>query len=201
MPYIDYKALKNDVSIEQTLNWLGIATTPDGPGKLRSACPACKSTDQRTIAITTITNTFRCWKSDVHGDIISLVAHILDISIKDAAAWILRASTGPQKTVTKPTSKTEEVSDHPFVKIAKGLQYDHEALTLQGISPHEAEAVSMGYKKNGLLRGMVVIPLRDAAGNVIRCIGLTPAQFAEIEIGKEFETPNTNVVSFPKKTA
>jgi hypothetical protein len=49
MLFVDFKKVKETVSIEQTAVLLGLQTKPAG-SQLRAACPACKEGGDRAIA-------------------------------------------------------------------------------------------------------------------------------------------------------
>ena len=51
MAFVDFVALKQRMSIEQTAVLLGLNTKPTG-SQLRAACPNCKEGGERAIVIT-----------------------------------------------------------------------------------------------------------------------------------------------------
>lgn len=196
MAYIDFAELKRSVTILQVADLLELDLKKDGEG-FRTECPHCQN-GKRTLVINEDKQAWFCFTSNKGGDSISLVQHVKDIQVKDAALFIHSSLTVPPKM--EASASTSNTDDHPFGKIAKSLQYDHPMLAIKGLSPEQATALGIGFKKTGALRGKVLVPLRDEHGVVIRCLGLTPEQFADSELAKEFEL-GTNVVSFPKKTA
>jgi hypothetical protein len=69
MPFVDFAALKQRVSIEQTAVLLGLQTNPAG-NQLRAACPACKEGGDRAIVITPEKGLFYCFPGKVgEGDV------------------------------------------------------------------------------------------------------------------------------------
>src|SRR3981189_3948027 len=87
MPYVDFKAIKAAVSIEDAANLLTLSLKKSG-NQLRGGCPACGNDDERILAITPARGLFYCFDAKTGGDCIALVQHITGLDVQDAAAYL-----------------------------------------------------------------------------------------------------------------
>jgi DNA primase len=87
VPFIDFKAIKAAVSIEDAANLLKLTLKKSG-AQLRSACPACSNDDERTIVLTPARGLFYCFDAKIGGDCLALVQHITGLEVQDAAAFL-----------------------------------------------------------------------------------------------------------------
>jgi hypothetical protein len=76
------------------------------------------------------------------------------------------------------------------------LEPSHEAVEAVGFDPIVAEALGIGYAPKGMLRGTVAVPVRLPDGSLAGYIGIT-----EAKLPTKWHGIDTNVVTFPKKTA
>ena len=107
---LDFQELKTRVSIEQVLSLLGITAKAHG-SQLRTACPICKSTDQRSFVVTPAKNLFYCFSGCGGGDQLKLVSKMRNCDIKAAAQWISeQTGTAPS---AGPYSSTRTESGVP----------------------------------------------------------------------------------------
>lgn len=82
---VDFKELRERVTIEQACSLLGVVLKKSGM-QLRGACPICANGSDRCFVVTPVLNRFWCFgdcKSG--GDVIELVAQARKLSHKDAA--------------------------------------------------------------------------------------------------------------------
>ena len=75
MAFVDFIALKQRLSIEQTAVSPGSNTKPAG-SQLRAACPNCNESGERAIVITTEKGLFYYFAGKKGGDAIELVCHV-----------------------------------------------------------------------------------------------------------------------------
>src|ERR1700694_3374021 len=75
VPFIDYGALKERVSMEQAVQMLGSQLRPQGH-QLRGACPICRTGGDRALVITPAKGLFYCFAGQTGGDQIALAAHV-----------------------------------------------------------------------------------------------------------------------------
>lgn len=176
MPFIDFGALKQRVSIEQTVQLLGLELRPQG-SQLRGACPVCRSAD-RALVVTPVKQLFYCFAAQAGGDQIALVAHIRSCSTQDAAAFLAGTGTVPSPgTVpystasgTRPTAPPTP-KEQRFGKLAY-LEPGHEAVQALGVSKATAELFESGYAPRGVLRGRFAVPVKSRASELLAYAGI-----------------------------
>lgn len=172
MPFIDFAALKEALTIEQVATILGLQMTPAG-NQLRSCCPACKSTGGRELVVTPSKGAFYCFSEKKGGDLIALAAHIRGESVKDAAVFLagtVTTSTSSTSTVKVATSvpapapvvappvQAPETEDK-MAKIRARLIFEHELVQALGLTPEVAQDRGIGWIKGGTMANRVLYPL------------------------------------------
>ena len=179
MPYVDFKAIKEAVSIEDAANLLNLSLKKSG-NQLRSGCPACKPDDERILVITPARGLFYCFDAKVGGDCIALVQHITGLDAKDAASYLapqertrsaesprISKATVPQAARAETTAPKKEFDPVAF---ASKLQYTNEVAEL-GISEEDATRLQIGFT-----RGKVYFPVRNEDGSISGFIGYADGQ-------------------------
>jgi DNA primase len=165
--YIDFKALKERVTIIDALLMLDLKPHSE-EGKIRCACTACKSADDRAIVVTPEKSVFYCHEAKYGGDCIALVAHIKGIGVKEAA--LMLDNEYPVKKEPK-----EPKEDHAKTTVWAGLDYlvyEHELMKELGFAPEDSEKIGIGFCNKGMMRGLVAIPIRLPSGQLIGYIGV-----------------------------
>jgi DNA primase len=158
--FIDFKAIKAAVSIEDAANLLKLALKKSG-AQLRSACPACSNDDERTIVLTPSRGLFYCFDAKVGGDCLALVQHITGLEVQDAAQFLApKEATVPQKTEagnnrSQPKRETKKETAFDPAAFASKLTYPDDL----GISEEEATRLGVGEH-----RGKLYVALRDEFG-------------------------------------
>lgn len=192
--FLDFEAIKAQNKIEDVASQLKLVMKPSN-NQLRGACPACRAEDLRTLAITPGVQKFYCFSAQKGGDVIGLVAHILDTPMKQAAEWLCGTSTSSvlTSTVRSSTQPESENGEGKTLAPLSYLQPDHEAVSAVGFDTEVAKALGIGYSPKGLMRGTVAIPVRDEHGVLKGYLGITEAR-----LPPSFQS---NVVPFGKKTA
>jgi DNA primase len=196
MPYVDFKAIKAAVSIEDAANLLKLLLKKSGV-QLRSACPACSNDDERTIVLTPARGLFYCFDAKVGGDCIALVQHITGLDAKDAASYlapqeqsrssqISRTSkaTVPQAARAETTAPKKEFDPQAF---AGKLAFSDEVEAL-GISEEDATRLQIGFT-----RGKVYLPIRNEDGSISGFVG-----FADGQLKMPPQWIGTNVVKLKR---
>lgn len=171
MAFVDFAALKQRVSIEQTAVLLGLNTKPTG-SQLRAACPRCKEGGDRAIVITPDKGLFYCFPGKKGGDAIELVCHVKGLSQKDAA--LLMSGENVQGTSSVQNSSVP-VPQVPAGKkpgfdpgaYAARLDSSHTSLAPLGISADTLKDWKAGYSNSGTNRGRLAIALHDREGSII----------------------------------
>ena len=171
MPYVDFKAIKEAVSIEDAANFLNLSLKKSG-NQLRSGCPACKPDDERILVITPGRNLFYCFDAKVGGDCIALVQHITGLDAKDAASYLApqertSKATVPQAARAETTAPKKEFDPVAF---AAKLSFTDEVAEL-GISEEDATRLQIGFT-----RGRIYIPVRNEDGSISGFVGFADGQ-------------------------
>ena len=162
---LDFQELKTRVSIEQVLSLLRITAKAHG-SQLRTACPICKNTDQRSFVVTPAKNLFYCFSGCGGGDQLKLVSKMLNCDIKAAAQWISeQTGTAPSGGRTVPPE--QKAAFQPLTY----LEASHEALAGLGVEASTFEAFGAGYAPKGILRGRLAIPIHDRKGSLLAYCG------------------------------
>lgn len=157
MSYIDFTALKELVSIERVLSVLDLKAKQHG-SQWRSACPFCKTGGDRALVVTPSKKSWYCFSARKGGDLIALVAHIRNISQRDAAQFIAEQFGERQSKEAHPASTPNQERTCPVLDY---LQPMHEAVQKLGISPETAKEWGIGFAPKGTMRGRVLFPIPD----------------------------------------
>lgn len=141
---MDFKEIATRVPILRAASFLGFDTK-----SFRAPCPACNRGGERALQFFEDTQRFKCWASGAWGDSISLVAHVKDVKLAQAAEML--ATHFPERGAERPVFDREKYSD--------SLDRDHELLESSGISPDAARRFDIGVSKKGVHQGRIVFPL------------------------------------------
>ena len=180
MPFIDFADVKARVSIEEAAEKIGLNLKPSA-GKLRCPCPVHGGGD-RAIVITPEKGLFCCFGSrpSTGGDQIQLVAHVKEISVKDAAEFLggtvplSRNTTAPPNNKSPSTVPTNPPGRKPGFDVAAyaaKLDPGAPALASLGISAETLRDWKAGYSNSGTNRGRLAIALHDRDGNILGFAG------------------------------
>jgi len=172
MPYVDFKAIKAAVSIEDAANLLKLTLKKSGT-QFRSTCPACGNDDERTIVLTPARGLFYCFDAKVGGDCLALVQHITGLDVQDAAAFLsphARAAHDSPVPEQKKAAATKKETAFDPVAFASKLQFTDEVAEL-GISEEDATRLQIGFT-----RGKVYFPIRNEDGSISGFVGYADGQ-------------------------
>jgi DNA primase len=168
--YLDFKAIKAAVSIEDAANLLKL-TLKKSNNQLRGKCPACGEGDERTLALTPARGLFYCFDAKVGGDCLALVCHITGLEVQDAAQFLApqerKADTPTSREGGKQPASTKTFDPQAF---AQKLAFTPEVSAL-GISEEDATRLSIGFT-----RGKLYFPLRDEFGFIAGFVGYADGQ-------------------------
>lgn len=165
--FIDFQELKDKLSIEEVARILGLQLV-EGEHQHRGQCPACNGS-KRSLVITPDKQVFYCFDAKKGGDSLSLAAHILQVSVKEAAAYLVTC-TGGTEPIKEPDSP-EPIKEPPqALQPLSHLDFEHKSI---GLPADTAEALGVGYAKRGMMRGRVVFPLYRE-GSLVGYAGYSP---------------------------
>lgn len=162
----DFRAIKERFTLIQVAKSIGLKLTPEN-GQYRCPCPRCGG-DDRAIVITPSKNLFFCFQSKKGGDLISLVAHVHDLSFRQAAQFILDGE--------EPVIDDTDHGTHKGLEPLNHLNYTHEAVRNLGIPEIVAERIGIGYAHKGVMRNHVAVPIRTEDGTLVGYIGIQKAK-------------------------
>jgi DNA primase len=173
--YIDFKELKQRVSIEDVAEMLGLNLIQNtDSNQKRGPCPRCKE-DDRALVVTPGKG-FYCFSAKEGGDCIALAAHILDLPMKDAALHIVEhADDEPERKSNPEKQEESETEKHDIAPLQPltYLHHKHEAVQELGIGVETAKSLGIGYAKKGMMRGRVAIPIREEDGTLVGYCGFS----------------------------
>lgn len=198
---VDFAEVKERVSFEQALSMLGIEHK-ERNGQIRCACPHCGGAD-RGLVITPAKGLFYCFpsggKDGGKGDIISFVAHCLNVPVKEAAAKLhgafLATSTSTVRTSAVPVPEERSANQTKKLDALSHLEHDHPAIEAVGLDTNVATRLGIGYRTKGAGQGSVLIPVRNQDGEVEGWLGVQELTY----IPKDFQPPENVVPLFKKK--
>lgn len=188
MSFIDFDALKEQVSVEDAIFLLDLSMKKSG-SQWRGECPGCRKGGPRALSITPSRQMFYCFGDTAHGDVIALVAHVKGLPMKQAAQWLLEQSQSPATVPQEPRRVNQTKKLEPL----KHLDAHHEAVLAVGFDPAIAETIGIGYCSKGLMAGHVAIPVRDEDGALLGYVGIQ-----EAKLPKDFQ-PADNVIPLKRK--
>jgi DNA primase len=184
--WVDFKQLKADVAIEQVVAHYGVRLRRVGGTELRGRCPLPTHSSPRSrdsFAVNVARNVWSCRSLSCMqtrggrpgGNILDFVALMERCSIRQAALRLQQWSgAAPERFIVPREARPEPVaSENPPLRFA--LQYidaTHPYLKSRGVTLQTARTFGLGlYTGKGLLRGRIVIPIHNAAGELIAYAG------------------------------
>lgn len=188
---VDFTQLKERVSIIDGLTLLGIENLQVHGAQLRGQCPICHSENKRGFVVTPAKGLFYCFSGCGGGDVITLVAKVKGIAVREAALF-LEGDTKKASHQEAAEPQEQRERSQPFQPLGY-LEYSHDAVVAVGFDPRVAEELGIGFANKGIMRGLVAVPIRDEDGKLRGYIGIEEAR-----LPKDFQPPE-NVVPFKKK--
>lgn len=199
--FVDFDEVRGKFSIlEVAVRLLAAQLTQEAANKYRGPCPYCG--DKRSFRVTTDAGSHGqgmagCFKCGPKGDVIAMVSKKFNIKANDAAELIMERMGGNSIPGTSKVDSTgNSTVPDKLLKVAEGLEHEHEEVQVLGITPDTAKALGIGYKPRGVLAGRVLFPVYQN-GQLAGYVGYAP------DLDPAFKFPpnladQTNVVRFPK---
>ena len=184
-PHLDFKTLKQTVSITQVLAAKGLIDYFKQRGdRLIGPCPIHGGDNPSAFVVSISKNLWHCFSvCQAGGDVIELVRHLDRLSYSETAERLASLASMPQPAVAsqrtihtdrRPTEKQYSKPTQPFRPYTRRLWLDHTAPFLQrkGITPDTARAFEAGaYHGRGFLEGCVGVRLHNPSGNPLGYLG------------------------------
>lgn len=159
---IDFQALKAKLRIEEVAKAY-VELTQEGE-VWRAPCPVCAPRNHRSIVITPSKQLYYCFSRKGGGDVISLVAHVREVSQRSAAEMLVAQYFGSK----------EKESD--ALEPLNYLDADHPLVSEAGFPKEVCERVGIGYASKGLMRTYIAIPIRLEDGTLVGYVGVKDAR-------------------------
>jgi len=197
--FVDFKEIKQRVSMEATLGHYNVKLRRVNQHSLRGRCPLpTHSSDQskESFIVQTEKNIWACQsnscvagrKGRKGGNVLDFVSIMANCSIRDAALTlrdVFLVDSSPTSQTTKkvdetkkdfpPAAMTESAdneSNKPLTFTLKEIDKAHPYLRQRGITEETAKVFGVGYfAGRGSMSGRVVIPIENGRGELIAYAG------------------------------
>ena len=204
--FVDFKAIKSAVSMEQVLDHYGLLEKLKHSGdSLTGACPIHRGSNPTQFRVSLGKNLWNCF-SDCKGggNVLDFIAKMEDISIHAAAAramdWFgldrdAMSSNSETKSPhrnnrAKPESdsKSQQESDPPASESKANpplkfrldkLDQKHAYLFERGLTSETIEDFGIGFCSKGMMTERIAIPINDSEGRVVAYAGRWPGDPSE----------------------
>ncbi len=128
---------------------------------------------------------FHCFACDAKGDVLTFVARLECLPVREAAAMVARNCSIPPGEKTSPPSGapdhrvnsqdakntsggiSEGEGGNKVLSFALKLDGTHPYLAGRGLSRETIETFGLGYCTRGILKGRICIPIHDEKGNLV----------------------------------
>ena len=179
-----FRAVKQAVSLEAVLRHYqipGLRRRGDG---LQGRCPLHRGERDDSFRVHLGRNVFHCFACQAQGHVLDFVAALEKCSIREAALRLQRCFgvTAPAGQVglsaadgecgKRQLVRKKEGGNPPLRFALTGVEHGHPYLARRGIDAATAAEFGVGfYARPGLLRGRIVIPIRNAGGQIVAYAG------------------------------
>ncbi len=195
--WVDYKAIKSIVRIEDILKHYGVADQLTRKGdNLIGTCPIHKGTNPTQFHVSAVKNNFNCF-GDCHGggNVIDFVAKMENVEIRQAGMLIQewfdikakrpsgeKENSGsvlvtkeseeePPKKKSAELAKKKKEKNEPLKFTLKNLDQEHQYLKERGLEKETVEFFGVGYCNKGLMKERIAIPIHNSRGELVAYIG------------------------------
>jgi len=205
MAWVDFKALKQTVSMEMAVACYGVMLRRVNGSYLRGRCPLpthrSKSSHQ-TFIVNTDKNAWACHSNScagarggrIGGNVLDFVAAMENCSIRQAALrlqeWFIvstapKAGKPPHPQDISPSTETScaeepligETSNGALPFTLRGIDYTHPYLNERGITEETAKHFGVGFfPGKGCMQGRIVIPIHNEEGILVAYAGRSLTQ-------------------------
>lgn len=117
--WIDFKLVKEAVSMEMLCLHYGLSDFQRNGTELRGRCPFHNSKSGRTLAVNLDKNTFYCFGCKTRGNVLDFVAKMEPCNVRDAALkldeWFnVTAQTAEESDNTQPAASVPVINGTPL---------------------------------------------------------------------------------------
>jgi DNA primase len=183
---VDFRRIKEKVSIETVLLHYDVRLRRVGADEFRGKCPlpthsSTNSNDSFSVSFTR--NAWSCQSASciaarggrLGGNVFHFVAEMERCSIREAALRLERSLTENLLPRAAPGNKEPvpyALENRPLTFTLRNIDYQHSYVMARGLSEQTARYFGVGYYAgNGLLRRRVVIPIHNEHGELVAYSG------------------------------
>ena len=196
--WIDFATIKQSVGLGPVLRRYQVPLRRSGRDQYRGLCPIHRGEGRDAFQANLSRNIFHCFSCGAGGTVLDFVAAMEGCTLREAARKLMAETAvagvaavtacRPKPTVTR---KSKPISPLGFV--LHGIDCVHPYLAARGIERATAQEFGIGvYRGPGILSGRLVIPIHNAAGELVAYCGRAldgtepryrfPAGFAKSEV-------------------
>jgi DNA primase len=187
--WVDFRAVKEAVSLEAVLRHYQVPGLRRHRSQLEGCCPIHRGQRDDSFRVSLSKNAFHCFACQAHGNVLDFVAAMERCSIREAACrlqrWFgvaasVRMANSGGSPVPGRAGKGELVREkegcNPALHFAlTDVDTSHPYLQQRGIDRITAAEFGVGfYSGPGLMSGRIVIPVRNASGEIVAYAGRAP---------------------------
>jgi len=202
-PYVDFKAVKAAITMEQVLTHYGILDKfKRGTDSLNGPCPIHRGSNPTQFRISLSKNIWNCFSECKHGgNVLDFIAEMENVTIHAAALKALewfnldpdavsakQDETSSEEETSKPAAKPStrtitstpseaRVPNKPLKFRLDKLERSHSyLLTERGLSQETIIDFGIGLCSKGTMSGLIAIPIHNLKGEVMGYAGRYPAK-------------------------
>jgi DNA primase len=184
--WVDFKGVKEKVSMETVLLYYDVRLRRVGADEFRGKCPLpthSSTNSNDSFSVSFIRNAWSCQSAScvaarggrVGGSVLHFVAEMERCSIREAARRLGRSLAENLLPLATPGNK-EPVpfasENRPLSFTLRNIDYQHSYVISRGISEQTARYFGVGhYNGSGVLRGRVAIPIHNEHGELVAYSG------------------------------
>jgi DNA primase len=193
--WVDFKAVKQAVSIEMAIAYYGLMVRPIHGPYLRGFCPLPSHTSKsstQSFIVNTEKNAWVCHSNSCMasrggrsgGNVLDFVAAMERCSVRDAALklqdrFFVTPTAREQKQIVSatpgayPSTPTApEENNKPLAFTLRGINLHHPYLAGRGVGANTAAHFGTGfYSGKGLMEGRIIIPIHNEDGILVAYAG------------------------------
>ena len=174
--WLDFKSIKRAVKLESELRHYRVELRWSGKNQGRGRCPIHRGDGRDAFHVNLARNVFHCFACDAGGTVLDFVAAMEHCSLLEAAQRLEAMMGSSAPPILTPNEK-ELVTEKRRVSVPlnfklTGIDCAHPYLAERGITEKTAFEFGAGfYAGSGLMYGRLVIPIHNAAGELIAYCG------------------------------
>jgi len=187
--WVDFSAMKRAVGLEAVLRHYQVQGLRRHRDQLQGCCPIHDGKRDDSFRVHLTKDVFHCFACQAHGNVLDFVSAMEKCSIREAALrlqqWFgVAVSAGSPGLRLYPATadlqkrelvRKEEAGNAPLRFALTGLDRNHPYLAQRGIDPATTSEFGVGlYPGPGLMRGRIVIPIRNVRGQLVAYAGRAP---------------------------